>query len=114
MIYVYTRGMHDYTTPLQELLRLLRAAVRRGASPLPEGDQILGYKLLVYISCCLAGRAYPTGEIPEQYIDHVRAAIFSILIKKQLDEKEMEQGVDERGETYPHLRTLLRYQSDML
>ena len=28
----------------------------------------LGNKLLVYISCCLAGRAYPYGDIPKEKV----------------------------------------------
>lgn len=104
MIYVYTRGMNDYSTPLQELLRLLRASVSSGSVPLSDTDLCLGYKLLVYISCCLAGRAYPTGQIREELVEPVRVAIFSMLVKKQLDEPSPNEPV----ETYPHLRTLLR------
>jgi len=31
---------------------------------MPATAQSLGYKLLLYISYCLAGRAFPTGDIP--------------------------------------------------
>lgn len=34
MIHVYNRGLHDYTTPLLELLLQLRAALKKG-KPLP-------------------------------------------------------------------------------
>ena len=30
MIYVYNKGLHDYTTPLLELLLQLRAALKKG------------------------------------------------------------------------------------
>ncbi|XP_065176622.1 vacuolar protein sorting-associated protein 8 homolog [Sycon ciliatum] len=107
MIYVYTRGMHDYATPLQELLRLLRSALNSqdGGGVLSDGDQVLGYKLLVYISCCLAGRAYPSGEIADDIAATVRSTVFSVIVKKQLNEAE----ADDQVESFPHLRTLLRF-----
>lgn len=105
MIYVYTRGMHDYATPLQELLRLLRQALNtQEGGRLADGDQVLGYKLLVYISCCMAGHAYPSGEIAEGLAAAVRTTVFTVLVKKQLNEAE----ADGRVVLFPHLQTLLR------
>jgi hypothetical protein len=42
-----------------------------------ESTQELGYKLLVYISCCFAGRAYSVGNIPEELVKPVREQVFS-------------------------------------
>ena len=39
----------------------------------------LGNKLLVYISCCLAGRAYPLGDIPPNLVDTVKAEVFKCV-----------------------------------
>ena len=106
MIYVYTRGMLDYATPLQELLRLLRTALNnQDSGQLSDDDQVLGYKLLVYISCCMAGHAYPSGEIAADLAATVRGTIFSVLVKKQLNEAE----ADDKIVSFPHLRTLLRW-----
>ena len=75
MIYVYTRGLNDYITPLRELLMLLNRAVSADLEEHPAGDaarrlsedeQALGYKLLRYISYCLAGMAFPQGDIPPE------------------------------------------------
>lgn len=48
IIYVYNKGMHDYTTPLEELLGILQQAVRTGIQ-LTDEQIRLGNKLLVYI-----------------------------------------------------------------
>lgn len=76
LIYVYNRGMLDYTTPLRELFRPLRAAVevahKQPGRPenmvqrMSKDDQAIGYKLLLYISYCLAGRAFPRGDLSKQ------------------------------------------------
>ena len=48
IIYVYNKGMFDYTTPLEELLGILQQAVRTGIQ-LTDEQIRLGNKLLVYI-----------------------------------------------------------------
>lgn len=54
MIYVYNRGLQDFTTPLKELLNLLADACKRpreelgnAVQHLLENEQKLGYKLLL-------------------------------------------------------------------
>ena len=65
IIYVYNNGMLDYVAPAEELLGALAGAM---AAPeeggLTQSQIDLGNKILVYVSCCLAGRAYPYGEVP--------------------------------------------------
>lgn len=48
IIYVYNRGMGDYTTPIQELMVVLREALKHGKQ-LTNDQMTLGNKLLVYI-----------------------------------------------------------------
>ncbi|GLH03603.1 Vacuolar protein sorting-associated protein 8 homolog [Gryllus bimaculatus] len=64
IIHVHNRGLRDYVAPIRELMPLLQAALATGKQ-LSDNQIALGNKLLVYISCCLAGRAYPVGDIPE-------------------------------------------------
>ena len=40
-----------------------------------DSDLSLGNKLLVYISCCLAGQAYPVGSIPEDLRQDVKKEV---------------------------------------
>ncbi|KAL8564238.1 hypothetical protein ACOMHN_050849 [Nucella lapillus] len=102
IIYVYTRGMGDYTTPLTQLLSQLGAAVTRGKQ-LTDNQIRLGNKLLVYISCCLAGRAYPMGDIPGDQVSRVKDEVFSCITTLHT------QDHPESESAYPHLRTLLQF-----
>ncbi|KAL4217419.1 Vacuolar protein sorting-associated protein 8 [Mactra antiquata] len=102
IIYVYNKGMFDYTTPLEELLSTLKAAVDTGKQ-LSDHQVRLGNKLLVYISCCLAGRAYPLGDIPEDHVHKVKVEVFDSLTCRQ--SKSSPDG----ELPYPYLRTLLGF-----
>uniref|UniRef100_K1R9K0 Vacuolar protein sorting-associated protein 8-like protein n=1 Tax=Magallana gigas TaxID=29159 RepID=K1R9K0_MAGGI len=99
IIYVYNKGMHDYTTPLEELLGILQQAVRTEIQ-LTDEQIRLGNKLLVYISCCLAGRAYPLGDIPEDMEADVKKNVFQCITRMKIKAEDP---------TYPYLRTLLQF-----
>ena len=68
----------------------------------------LGNKLLVYISCCLAGRAYPYGDIPNEMVADVKYAVYSCLTA--LHTKRCKDG----ELVYPYLRTLLHFDTQGL
>lgn len=74
VIYVHNNGMLDYVTPAEELLSQLSGALdaaSEGNCGLTQRQVELGNKILVYISCCLAGRAFPHGDIPSERIAQV-------------------------------------------
>ncbi|CAH1788234.1 unnamed protein product, partial [Owenia fusiformis] len=102
ILYVYNKGMNDYTTPLEELLRLLRAAVITGKQ-LTDEQIKLGNKLLVYISCCLAGRAYPLGDIPEHLVSVVKEDVTKSITCLHTKNPDSDEPV------YPHLKSLLQF-----
>uniref|UniRef100_A0A673FZ92 Vacuolar protein sorting-associated protein 8 homolog n=1 Tax=Sinocyclocheilus rhinocerous TaxID=307959 RepID=A0A673FZ92_9TELE len=83
MIYVFNSGMNDYISPMEHV--------------------VMGNKLLVYISCCLAGRAYPLGDIPEDLVPQVKNQVFEFLIRLHSVEAAQEE------EVYPYIRTLLHF-----
>ncbi len=70
IFYVYNNGLLDYVTPLEELLRELADAIEK-KKPLSQRNVDLGNKILVYVSCCLAGRAFPHGDIPKERLIYV-------------------------------------------
>ncbi|XP_063067910.1 vacuolar protein sorting-associated protein 8 homolog [Engraulis encrasicolus] len=102
MIYVFNSGMNDYITPMEKLFQVIGPALRDG-KPLTDIEVVMGNKLLVYISCCLAGRAYPLGDIPEDLVPLVKNQVFEFLIRLH----SVEAGDEE--ELYPFIRTLLHF-----
>lgn len=107
MIYVYNRGLQDFTSPLKELLKLLSSSVttrmksanRRGnaAAHMSEPEQKLGYKLMFYISCCLSGKAFPTGDLPAQLAERVKSTVYQHILRR------------EATPSFPYARTMLQF-----
>uniref|UniRef100_A0A8C8S8U3 RING-type domain-containing protein n=1 Tax=Pelusios castaneus TaxID=367368 RepID=A0A8C8S8U3_9SAUR len=92
MIYVYNSGMNDFISPMEKTFSLFL-----------DEEVVMGNKLLVYISCCLAGRAYPLGDIPEDLVPLVKNQIFEFLIRLHSSEASADE------EVYPYIRTLLHF-----
>ena len=102
IIYIYNNGMLDYVTPAEELLGILIEAQNQ-PEPLSSRQINLGNKLLVYISCCLAGRAYPYGDISEDQVAKVKYDVYTCLTALR------KKKATEDDETFPYLKTLLRF-----
>uniref|UniRef100_A0A8C6KZS4 VPS8 subunit of CORVET complex n=1 Tax=Nothobranchius furzeri TaxID=105023 RepID=A0A8C6KZS4_NOTFU len=96
VIYIYNRGMNDYITPME-----VSSAPR---CCFIDEDVVMGNKLLVYLSCCLAGRAYPLGDIPEDLVVQVKNQVFEFLIRLHSGNSSQEEVV-----TFPFIRTLLHF-----
>uniref|UniRef100_A0A8C0CW83 Vacuolar protein sorting-associated protein 8 homolog n=1 Tax=Balaenoptera musculus TaxID=9771 RepID=A0A8C0CW83_BALMU len=102
MIYVYNRGMNEFISPMEKLFRVIAPPLNAGKT-LTDEQVVMGNKLLVYISCCLAGRAYPLGDIPEDLVPLVKNQVFEFLIRLHSTEAPPEE------EIYPYIRTLLHF-----
>uniref|UniRef100_A0A8C9HRB2 Vacuolar protein sorting-associated protein 8 homolog n=1 Tax=Piliocolobus tephrosceles TaxID=591936 RepID=A0A8C9HRB2_9PRIM len=102
MIYVYNRGMNEFISPMEKLFRVIAPPLNAGRT-LTDEQVVMGNKLLVYISCCLAGRAYPLGDIPEDLVPLVKNQVFEFLIRLHSAEASPEE------EIYPYIRTLLHF-----
>ena len=76
IIYIYNNGMKDFVTPTEELMSQLTSALSTGET-LTTQQIDLGNKILVYISCCLAGRAYPFGDINPKEVAQVLICMFN-------------------------------------
>ena len=108
MIYVYNHGLNDYTTPLKELLTLLTSSIKSlktrtggkagNAAPLLSKEhQALGYKLLLYTSFCLSGKAFPTGEIAPVLANRVKWEVYHNIVSREGDPP------------FPYIRTLVQF-----
>jgi len=63
----------------------------------------LGNKILVYISCCLAGRAYPLGDIRRNSVARVRTDVLHCLTALHTASGAVNDPI------YPHLWTLIQF-----
>ena len=103
IIYIYNNAMLDYITPLERMLRLISSSLTASEGELGEEVRRLGNKLLVYISQCLAGRAYFHGEIPADRVKQAKYDVYStITLLSARDSREEDTS-------YPHLHTLLLF-----
>lgn len=64
-MHLNTKALGDYTISIVDLLLLINDEDQ-------EEGRVLGNNLLVYISSCLAGRGYPSGEIHKDLKQSVR------------------------------------------
>ena len=102
IIYIYNNAMLDYITPVEKLLRVL-ATIK-----LSDEEVRLGNKLLVYISQCLAGRAYPHGDIPRERVKQVKYDVYSTITILNARNSDAEENV-----SYPHLHALLMFDTQV-
>ncbi|XP_061914990.1 vacuolar protein sorting-associated protein 8 homolog isoform X3 [Entelurus aequoreus] len=102
MIYVFNSGMNDYITPMEKLFAVIGPPLREGRGLTGE-EVVMGNKLLVYISCCLAGRAYPLGNIPVDLVVQVKIQVFEFLILLHAAE------ASSQDKAYPFIHTLLHF-----
>uniref|UniRef100_A0A8C9T9N3 VPS8 subunit of CORVET complex n=1 Tax=Scleropages formosus TaxID=113540 RepID=A0A8C9T9N3_SCLFO len=100
MIYVFNSGMNDYISPMEVSSK---PALLDTFCSVADEQVVMGNKLLVYISCSLAGRAYPLGDIPEDLVPLVKNQVFEFLIRLHTPEAPEEE------EVYPYIHTLLHF-----
>ncbi|XP_065068088.1 vacuolar protein sorting-associated protein 8 homolog isoform X2 [Rhopilema esculentum] len=101
-IYVYNKGMNDFLSPMEEMLNILRSLLK-SKRELTYEESAVGYKLLVYISCCLTGRQYPRGLIDEDKVSRVKCEVYEFLVAK----RSKDIGLDDQS--YPSLHVLLEF-----
>ncbi|KXJ71558.1 hypothetical protein RP20_CCG020280 [Aedes albopictus] len=92
-MYLNTKALRDYAVSLTDLIPLVNE----------QNDSHLGNCLLVYVSSCLAGRGYPTGDIEPDMIATVKHEVLrclTVIHSKNAPESEL---------PYPYLRKLLEF-----
>ena len=106
LTYIYNVGLKDYTTPCDEMLSIVLQSTSDVNDPTmtttPESKRECGYKFLLYIKCCLTGRAFPRGELPESSKPFVRLQVMKWMFA---------EGVREESSNVPflHLKALVDF-----
>ncbi|KAL0048183.1 hypothetical protein WJX82_009442 [Trebouxia sp. C0006] len=79
LTYILNRGLNDYMGPAAHLLMAL---LRPSAHGPGSDSKAAGYRLLVYLRCCLTGCSFPPGSggLPEAMITVVKAQLLAFLI----------------------------------
>lgn len=142
LIYVYTRSLHDFVSPIVELLALVRRIqTHREQRPRRVGDRddtasfgttheedIEGevpdaYKIYAYLAQALAGLSYPSKEpLPYEESILARNAIYSFLFSGRTvtwpergGSPVLTSDEDNSAELpYPYLRLLLRFDAEAM
>lgn len=107
LIHLQTAALGDFTTPIHQLVPTLHDALSIEAldpAHLPRDFINLGNALLVYASCCLAGRDFPRqGELPEGLSRKIKADVLRALLSQH------SSLANDTERQYPYLRTLLKF-----
>ncbi|KAJ8681567.1 hypothetical protein QAD02_017359 [Eretmocerus hayati] len=104
LIHLQTAALGDYTQPIHQLVPVLQRQLMDTGGAQPWDCISLGNALLVYASCCLAGRQYPRkSELPEGLPRKVKADVLRALLSQH------SSLASDAERQYPYLRTLLRF-----
>ena len=138
LIYVYTRSMHDFVSPIVELLALVRQIQQhRRSRPRWVGEDADesyaraeaveatvpdAYKIYAYLSQALAGLSYPSGDsLVESEADGARNAIYGFVFSGRTmfwPEKggKLILTSDDDGvePPYPYLQLLLKFDAEAM
>ncbi|CAJ0928785.1 unnamed protein product, partial [Mesorhabditis belari] len=69
IIHISNKALFDFIGPLEEMFANIAEFSDRDLRS--DSEIEIGNKLLLYLHCCLAGRAYPFGELPSHLVDTV-------------------------------------------
>ncbi|CAO3700278.1 unnamed protein product [Rhizopus microsporus] len=129
MMYVWNKSMHDYVSPLVEMLKVIKNVLRGNQ----EDQQTLharqnAEKIFHYLQLILTGKSFPegssiTGADEASEASEARSAVYSFVFSgrcvvwppvggKLVLTADDEEGVSEP--TYPYLRLLLRFNTKKL
>lgn len=136
LIYIYTRAIKDYVSPIVEMLGLIRQVqkyrrIRAEASPTSqtfisedtiEPVVINAYKIYPYLANVLSGLTYPSEyPLPEEEAEQAKTAVYTFLFDGRSSvwptgeggqlvlTSDEENGVEP---TYPYARLLLRFDAE--
>ncbi|KAI1733179.1 golgi CORVET complex core vacuolar protein 8 domain-containing protein [Ditylenchus destructor] len=110
IIYIMNTALFDYLTPLEEMFSNLQRFYNKEV--LSDWEIVQGNKLLLYLNCCLAGRAYLGGYLPENLCELVPIETYKFLIQLR-PKSPVGDSSTLSGDcmSFPNLRLLLKYDS---
>lgn len=136
LIYIYTRAMKDYVSPVVELLGLIRKINQQrqaritgsptvasfGGDAMLEADVLNAYKIYPYLANMMTGLTYPSEQpLPEEEALRAKSDVYTFLFYGRSSVWPVGEGGklvltadDENGEepTYPYTRLLLRFDAE--
>ncbi|BBN19147.1 vacuolar protein sorting-associated protein 8 [Marchantia polymorpha subsp. ruderalis] len=103
LIYLFTKGLDDYKSPLEELLAVSQQSVD------PQQARGFGLKLLVYLKYCFSGLAFPPGNgtLSPSRLPHLRTELLEYLLDVMESKKEVIMTPHGLGQKYSRLLYLL-------
>ncbi|KAG2150383.1 Golgi CORVET complex core vacuolar protein 8-domain-containing protein [Suillus clintonianus] len=119
LVYVYTRALRDYVSPIIEFLALIRSLYQ---NPAPTDTVIKNaYKIYSYLATVLCGQIYPSQEpLEPDEASFAKRDVYSFIFCGHSTTWPAEEGnlvltsQDENGmePTYPYARLLLRFDAE--
>ncbi|XP_047351827.1 vacuolar protein sorting-associated protein 8 homolog isoform X2 [Vespa velutina] len=103
LIHLQTAALGDFTAPIHQLVPILQNTLTNTKESLSRDILQLGNALLVYASCCLAGRGFPRDTLPEVMSQRAKTDILRALLSQH------SSLASDAERQYPYLRTLLRF-----
>ena len=123
MMYVWNKSMHDYVSPVVEMLKVIRSVLRDEANS--DNQQNIhnrqnSEKLFEYLKLILTGKSFPEGStiLASDEASDARSAVYSFVFSGRcvvwppVGGKLVLTADDDEGfsePTYPYLRLLLRF-----
>ena len=121
LIYVYTAALHDYVSPIVELLSLIRKALKEPVSMANgTGPHSHAYKIFPYLINIWSGQAFPSGEPLDTEEAHLAMReIYHFIFSGRSTTWPAQGGslilTSDGGEveaTYPYARLLLSFDAE--
>lgn len=110
-IYVWTRALGDFIGPIEELLRLSRAAAPSTCHiDGPDQAQENALKIFPYLSFTLTSRVYPTGkEAGVEESQKAKAQIYGFFFSGVIGYASVRSSGTDPSRSFPLLRELLLF-----
>ncbi|KAK8181699.1 Golgi CORVET complex core vacuolar protein 8-domain-containing protein [Phyllosticta capitalensis] len=117
LIYVWTRSLRDYITPLIDLLKIIATLSSDSNHDGAPYEQLMAsaMKTFPYLAYTLTGRIYPGGvPLEDEEADEAKAALYSYIFSGKAVEwpkgsREVFSPPADSDDSFPYLRLILRF-----